>query len=299
MSSATDKHERRLARNRLSAQLHRERQREYVFALQRHAASMTAERNLWKEAVSRILANAAPHFPGDTAGALQSLLSGVELPVHVEKVAPLPTPPSGRSIRNPDGSDPMRALLRSSKDTVRPKGRHAARAVLDAAVARARRVLEEQARSRSALDTEAEGAGDDERDEGEDEGPLTLEDGSHAGDPPRGRPDQAPASGSAGDSLPPALSSPHDRPAVPRDLPGFLLLDPPSSKRFRPSGPAFAEALIREGLAELELLMHDEGLSGRASDATVLRGSSSLGSVPASGRGRALSAASAASLEDE
>lgn len=115
----------RLVRNRLSAQLHRERQRAYINGLQHQVAALSAERDAWRSAFDTVAAKLA----AATATNARLALSGLSLPLSAETVAPAPAPPSGQATRNADGSDVMDELLAAAHSQIQPRTGAAAEAL--------------------------------------------------------------------------------------------------------------------------------------------------------------------------
>lgn len=104
MEAKEDKKQRRLMRNRLSAQLHRERQRAYMSALQHNVAALTAER----DALRAILGTLQHHHP--------DIYSDLALPRRAEEIAPSAVSPG-------EGNDElMDELLRKARSQIVVRG---------------------------------------------------------------------------------------------------------------------------------------------------------------------------------
>ncbi|KAA0170215.1 hypothetical protein FNF28_01637 [Cafeteria roenbergensis] len=126
------KKQRRLVRNRLSAQLHRERQRAYINGLQHQVAALSAERDAWRSAFDTVAAKLA----AATATDARQALFGLSLPLSAETVAPAPAPPSGQATRNADGSDVMEELLAAAHSQIQPRTSAAAEALRSSVIER-------------------------------------------------------------------------------------------------------------------------------------------------------------------
>ena len=122
----------RLVRNRLSAQLHRERQRAYINGLQHQVAALSAERDAWRSAFDTVAAKLA----AATATDARQALFGLSLPLSAETVAPAPAPPSGQATRNADGSDVMEELLAAAHSQIQPRTSAAAEALRSSVIER-------------------------------------------------------------------------------------------------------------------------------------------------------------------
>jgi hypothetical protein len=133
MDPAEMKRRKRLLRNRMSAQLHRERQRTYLEGLQKQVAALTAERDVLRSALDAVVTKAS----SVASVPPQELLEEVPLPLAAEEIAAPPVFPAGQTSRtSADSGDVMLELLSKARSQILPRTKSAAAALLESTALR-------------------------------------------------------------------------------------------------------------------------------------------------------------------
>lgn len=107
--------------------------------LQKHVAALTAERDMWRDALDTMTAKAS--MVTDTPP--EDLLGDLQLPLPAEQVAPLPQSPTGQNSRNADCLDTMADIMAHAQTSILPRGKAAGKALIAGAAARVRPLVAE------------------------------------------------------------------------------------------------------------------------------------------------------------